>query len=201
MRKSLVACLLVLGVLPVAAKESPRFGIQVGVVDPQGDLKDAVNSKKGFTLGAHFTFDMGNDLTLRPRLDYTHFPSWDESSAGSDGFSSYQSSLSLQFTNMSLGVDLLVPPGNQKQFYFIGGLSYIAWKGKVSGYYRYQDPYNGNQELNENESKTWNKLGVSIGAGTHLGERGFAELRYTMSKFGEDDSSANLLALSVGFRF
>lgn len=193
--------LLALGLLPLSGKEAPRFGLQGGIVLPQGDLKQGVDSKQGLTLGAHCTFDLGNGFEVRPRVDYLQFPSWKRSSSYTSFGTTYWDNSSTQFSHTAIGVDGIVHPAeNQKAFYLVGGISYIAWKGEYAGSFGMSGA-GGNTAISESESRTWNKPGFSIGVGYLVGTRGFLEARYTMSKIGDDDSSANLLVFGAGFRF
>lgn len=196
-----VAILLALGLLPLTGKEAPRFGLQGGIVLPQGDLKQAVDSKQGFTVGAHCTFDLENGFEVRPRVDYLQFPSWKRSSSDSYLGTTYWSNASTQFSHTAIGIDALVHPvDTQKAFYLLGGISYIAWKGEYSDAFGMTGP-GGNTAFNESDSRTWNKAAFSMGIGYGVGTRGFLEARYTMSKIGDNDGSANFLVLGAGFRF
>lgn len=201
MNTRIAASLLALGLLPLTGKEAPRFGLQGGIVLPEGDLKQGVDSKQGFSLGVHCTFDLGNGFAVRPRIDYLQFPSWKRSSSYSSLGTSYWSNASTQFSHTAIGVDGLVhPTENQKAFYLLGGISYIAWKGAYDSSYGLSGP-GGNTDIRESDSRTWNKPGISVGVGYGIGTRGFLEARYTLSKIGDDDSSANLVVIGAGFRF
>lgn len=201
MNKRTAVALLILGLLPLSGKEAPRFGLQGGIVLPEGDLKQGVDSKQGFTLGVHCTFDLGNGFAVRPRLDHVRFPSWKRSSSYSSFGTSYWTNSSTQFSHTAIGVDGLVYPAeSQKAFYLLGGISYIAWKGEYDSSYGMSGT-GGNTNIRESDSRTWNKPGISFGVGYLIGNRGFLEARYTLSKIGDDDSSANLVVLGAGFRF
>lgn len=203
MNRRIVAGFLVAGLLPLAGKEEPRFGLQVGLVDPQGDLKDGVDSKKGLTAGLHCTFDLGNGCALRPRIDYLRFPTREHTAAFSSGGYSYASRDSFQVTHTSVGLDFLVHPmTDRKAFYLLGGVSYMAWKGSSDFSDTWSDAISGvTQTEAYSETRTWNKAGFTVGVGHELGRRGLVELRYTLSKIGDEDASANFLTLGMGFRF
>ena len=62
--------LLALVAAPAFAQDA-HFGLQGGISLPQGDVKDAVDSKMGFGIGVHVAIDFKGGHVLRPRLDYT----------------------------------------------------------------------------------------------------------------------------------
>lgn len=167
----------------LSAQEGPRFGLQAGVNIPQSDLKDAVDSKPGFTIGAHGTFDFRGGHMLRPRLDYTWFP---EYSVGGGG-----ASASAKFSNISLGADYLYfVEGKPQGFYLTGGLSAMRWKAEmdvnVLGY-----------GFSTSEETT--KLGVTAGVGYQFNRTVGAEVRYLKSKAWESD--LDMIQVGATFRF
>lgn len=168
----------------LSAQEGPRFGLQAGLNLPQSDLKDAVDSKAGFNLGAQATFDLRGGHMLRPRLDYSWFPEYTESFAGD--------SIGTKVTRTSLGVDyLFFVNGSPRGFYVTAGIAAVQWKVEVdltlaglgSG----------------SDSQTTNKLGLAAGAGYQFTKAVGADLRYLKGKAWEGD--LDMIQAGVSFRF
>jgi opacity protein-like surface antigen len=182
--RTLAMLAAVLAAPALSAQEGPRFGLQAGLNIPQSDLKDAVDSKLGFNIGAHGTFDLRGGHMLRPRLDYTWFP---EYSVGGGG-----ASASFKFSNISLGADYLYfVEGKPQGFYFTGGLALMHWKEEVSasipGYLSYS------------ASETTNKLGLAAGVGYQFNPTVGAEVRYLKSSAWEGD--LDMIQVGATFRF
>ncbi|MBP1773700.1 MAG: outer membrane protein beta-barrel domain [Holophagaceae bacterium] len=168
----------------LSAQEGPRFGLQAGINLPQSDLKDAVDSKVGFNLGAQVTFDLRGGHMLRPRLDYTWFPEYTETFAGD--------SIGTTFTRTSLGVDYLYfVEGKPQGFYLTGGIAAVQWKVDV------------NVTLggfgSGSDSETTNKLALAAGAGYQFNKTVGADLRYIKGKAWEGD--LDLIQAGVNVRF
>jgi opacity protein-like surface antigen len=168
----------------LSAQEGPRFGLQAGINLPQSDLKDAVDSKVGFNIGAQVTFDLRGGHMLRPRLDYTWFPEYTESFAGD--------SIGTKFTRTSLGVDYLYfVDGKPQGFYVTAGLAAVQWKVDVnvtlSGFGSGSD------------SETTNKLALAAGVGYQFNKTVGADLRYIKGKAWEGD--LDLIQAGVSVRF
>lgn len=159
----------------LAAQEA-RFGLQGQVSIPQGDLKDAVDSKLGLGLGVHGTFAFDHHV-IRPRLDFTFYPEAD--------FGGVEAKVN----SMALGADYLYfVEGKDRGVYFTAGLSAIRWEVDVniSGF--------------GSGSSNTTKLGVAGGVGYQWNRAFGAELRYVKSSLGHD-ASANNLVLGATFRF
>ncbi len=181
--RSLSLTALALGSLGLQAQEGPRFGLQATLSLPQGDLKDAVDSKMGYGVGAHVTFDLAGGHMIRPRLDATWYPKY----TVSDPFGS----ASLTYSNIALGADYLYfVEGKPQGLYFTGGLSAVQWKGEatvtVLG-------------ISGSDSQTTTKLGLAAGLGYQFNKTVGAELRYQTSKVW--DGNADSLQAGVTFRF
>jgi opacity protein-like surface antigen len=181
--RTLTLAALALGSLGLQAQEGPRFGLQGSLSLPQGDLKDAVDSKMGYGLGAHMTFDLTGGHMLRPRLDATWYPKYTVSDPSG--------SLGVTFSNVALGADYLYfVEGKPQGLYFTGGLSAVRWKAQtdvtVLG-------------ISGSETESTTKLGVAAGLGYQFNKTVGAELRYQTSKVW--DGNANSLQAGVTFRF
>ena len=181
--RSLSLTALALGSLGRQAQEGPRFGLQATLSLPQGDLKDAVDSKMGYGVGAHVTFDLQGGHMIRPRLDATWYPKY----TVSDAFGS----ASVTYSNLSLGADYLYfVEGKPQGLYFTGGLSAVQWKGEASV---------NVLGISGSDSETTTKLGLAAGLGYQFNKTVGAELRYQTSKVW--DGNANSLQAGVTFRF
>lgn len=176
-RLLLVLAPLALAAAPLAAQDA-HFGIQAGVNVPQSDLKDFVDSKLGFTVGANATVDMGSGNVIRPRLDY--------------GFYSASVSNPL-FTDdrkvkaLSLGADYMYFPAQKMEgFYVTAGIGVQNTKL---------------EETNFSDSKT--AFAWAVGGGWQFSDLLGAELRYTSShpSFGGDAFKSDALNLGVTFKF
>ena len=168
----------------LSAQEGPRFGLQAGLNLPQSDLKDAVDDKVGFTIGAQVTFDLRGGHMVRPRLDYTWFPEYRMSRSGA--------SASAKFSNLSLGADYLYfVEGRPQGFYVTGGLALVHWKGEAS----YSIPGIGSGSTDE----TTNKLGLAAGVGYQFNKTVGAEVRYLKSSAWEGDLDMIQVGATVRF--
>ncbi len=174
--RTLAFAVTALAATSLAAQEGPRFGLQATLNQPQSDLKDAVDSKLGFGVGAHLFVDLGKGHALRPRLDYIWFPE----------YSAYGASLKVN--NLSVGADYLYfVEGKAEGIYFTAGLSANRWKAELS------DPLFGNT------SESTTKLGLAAGLGYQFNKTVGAELRYQKGKAWEGDF--DFIQAGVTFRF
>ena len=165
------------------AQEGPRFGLQLGLNLPQSDLKDAVDSKVGFNVGAQTTFGFSGGHMLRPRLDYAWFPEYTESYAGATS--------GVKISSLGLGADYLYfVEGRPQGFYITGGLSAVRWKLEVSASYL-------GSSFSDSEDTT--KLGAAVGVGYQFNRTVGAEVRYLKSRAWEADM--DLIQVGATFRF
>lgn len=168
----------------LGAQEGPRFGLQAGINLPQSDLKDAVDSKVGFNIGAQVTFDLRGGHMLRPRLDYSWFPEYTERFAGD--------SIGTTFTRTSLGVDYLYfVEGKPQGFYVTAGIAAVQWKVDVNV------TLAGLGSGSDND--TTNKLALAAGIGYQFNKTVGADLRYIKGKAWEGD--LDLIQAGVNVRF
>ncbi|WP_243317408.1 outer membrane beta-barrel protein [Geothrix paludis] len=168
----------------LSAQEGPRFGLQAGLNIPQSDLKDAVDSKVGFNIGAQATFDLRGGHMIRPRLDYTWFPEYSVSGGGA--------SASLKMSNISLGADYMYfVDGKPQGFYFTAGAAAMQWKMEanvsISGF------------GSGSSSETTTKLGLAAGVGYQFNKTVGAEVRYLKSSAWEGD--LDMIQVGATFRF
>jgi hypothetical protein len=174
--RSLALSTLALVGTSLAAQEGPRFGLQATLNQPQSDLKDVVDSKLGFGIGAHLFVDLGKGHALRPRLDYIWFPEYDLGGA------------TLNVNNLSVGADYLYfVEGKTEGVYFTAGLSANRWKAEfdASGF--------------GNSSESTTKLGLAAGLGYQFNKTVGGELRYQKGKAWEGDF--DFIQAGVTFRF
>ena len=182
--RTLAMLAAVLAAPALSAQEGPRFGLQAGLNIPQSDLKDAVDSKLGFNIGAQVTFDLRGGHMLRPRLDYTWFPEYSVSGGGA--------SASAKFSNISLGADYLYfVEGKPQGFYFTAGAAAIQWKMEVS----VSVPGFGSGSTSE----TTTKLGLAAGVGYQFNQDRRCRSRYLKSSAWEGD--LDMIQVGATFRF
>lgn len=158
-----------------------KYGVQVHLSSPTGDLKDAVDSKPGIGLGGHMTVDFGQGHVLRPRLDYVAFPD----ATVFDGVKN-------QVSELSLGADYLFRIEEIQGLYVLGGLSANRWKfdSEVVGLGSF--------------STSSTKLGYALGTGFSFNENVSAEVRFAVTKFNSrtvSNQNANALQVAVLYRF
>lgn len=181
--RALILAAAALAAPALSAQEGPRFGLQVGVNLPQSDLKDAVDSKAGFNVGAQVTFNPAGGHMIRPRLDYTWFPEYSVSDPSA--------SASMKLSHVALGADYLYfVDGKPQGFYITGGISAVQWKMEVSATYL---------GLSASDSETTTKLGLAAGVGYQFNRTVGAEVRYLKSRAWEADM--DLIQVGATFRF
>lgn len=183
---ALVAVSLALAVNPSHA-EAPRYGIQLHASLPQGDLKDAQDSKLGLGFGAHMTFDLKGGHMIRPRFDAVFFPN------------SNRYGFTYKTTDLSLGADYLYfLSGKPQGAYLIAGLGLHHWKTELSS------PVIGGYPAGTATDNS-NKLGTAFGIGYSFNHAVGAELRYInmVTKDGADkiESRSSTLELGITYRF
>ncbi len=171
-----------------------RFGLQANGNAPLGDLKDAVDSKPGLGIGAHLTWNLGGGHVIRPRVDYLFFP---ENSAYAAADYGVSASGKYKVNDLSGGVDYLYfLEGKDEGFYLTAGLSVNRWKVDYDYTVRI-----GNVTSSASASDTTTKGGFAVGAGWNFNRSFGAEVRFTSTKFGKGDGSANAVQAGVTFRF
>lgn len=156
--------------------QDARFGLQAQIAIPQGDLKDAVDSKLGLGAGVHATFAF-DQHAIRPRFDYTFYPEAD------------LSGVKTKVSSMALGADYLYfVDGKDQGVYFTGGLSAIRWKVDVdvAGF--------------GSDSASTTKLGVAAGLGYQWTKAFGTEIRYVNSSL-DPNTTANNIVVGATFRF
>jgi hypothetical protein len=171
-----------------------RFGVQAHGNAPLGDLKDAVDSKPGFGAGVHLTWNLGGGHAIRPRLDYIFFP--ENGAYAADGYG-VSASGKYKVSDLAVGVDYLYfIEGKDEGLYLTAGLGLNRWKVDYDYSVRI-----GNVTTSGSESDSTNKAGFAVGAGYNFNRSFGAEIRYTTTKFGKDEGSANAIQAGVTFRF
>lgn len=176
---------LALAAAPLAAQDA-HFGIQAGVNLPQSDLKDFIDNKPGFSLGANVVFDLGSGHVIRPRADYGFY-----SASVNDpfGFGTDENKVKI----LSIGADYLYFPAQRMEgFYVTGGLGYQNTKVESS------TPFGDVSESKGN-------IAWAVGAGWQITDLVGAELRYTSSHPKYDGAleafKADAINVGVTFKF
>lgn len=200
MRAGLV-CSAILDLLPLQA-EAPRIGAHLAWVAPQSDFRDLIEAKRGFAGGLHVTFDLGNDLQVRPHLTQAVFGDGHFTQAYVRSGVDYRDSQTQQVEQLQVGLDLLVfgKRGTRSGPYFLLGLSQDAWK--LSTQYRLETltgPATG--ASGGTRVQTGNQVGAITGVGWRYDRRWSGELRYEWSSFGNNAFGMDSLRLQVGMRF
>ena len=180
-RLLLVLAPLALAAAPLAAQDA-HFGIQAGVNFPMSDMKDFVDSKLGFTVGANATVDLGSGHVIRPRLDYGFY----SASVSNPLFTSDNKAKAL-----FLGADYMYFPAQRMEgFYATAGIGAQNTKLETN------TPFG---DVSDNKTAfAW-----AIGGGWQFTDAVGAELRYTSSHpdFGGGAFKADALNLAATFKF
>ncbi len=156
--------------------EETRFGVQLQVASPRGDLKQFVDGNLGPGLGLHATLDLGDGQLLRPRLDYTSLP---EATFGARR---------QRATSLSLGSDyLFFVEGKPEGLYFALGLAAMRWSLRTT-------------LATSQATSAGTRPGVSFGIGYLWTETLGTELRYGHSRVSQVFSASTLQA-EVTLRF
>ena len=156
--------------------EETRFGVQLQVASPRGDLKQFVDGNLGPGLGLHATLDLGDGQLLRPRLDYTSLP---EATFGARR---------QRATSLSLGSDyLFFVEGKPEGLYFALGLAAMHWSLQTT-------------QATGQTTTASTRSGLSFGIGYLWTETLGTELRYGHSRVSQVFSASTLQA-EVTLRF
>lgn len=181
--RALILAAAALAAPALSAQEGPRFGLQAGLNIPQSDLKDAVDSKVGFNIGAQVTFDLRGGHMIRPRLDYTWFPEYSVSDAGG--------SASAKFSSIALGADYMYfVDGRPQGLYFTGGAALVRWKVEMNASF---------MGYGVSDSEETTKLGLAAGVGYQFNKTVGAEVRYLKCSAWEGD--LDMIQVGATFRF
>ena len=171
---------LALVAAPMAAQDA-RFAVQAGANIPQSDLKDFVDSKLGFTVGAAVPVDLGSGHVIRPRADYgSYSSSFSDPAFGGDH----------KVKTVFVGADYLYFPAQKmEQFYVTAGLGYQNTKLETH-----------NSAVGDfSDSK--GAFAWAAGAGWQFTENLGAELRYTSSHPKFDNGTFKCDAINLGLTF
>jgi opacity protein-like surface antigen len=170
--------LLALVAAPAFA-QGVHFGLQAGISLPQGDVKDAVDSKMGLSIGLNLGVELNGGHVLRPRLDYT-------STKGTPA----DLGIDHTVTTTAIGADYnyFVSGKAAEGFYLIGGLGFATTKSELSAF-----------GMSVSESKS--AMSLALGGGYQFNSLVGMELRYTTTKPDFDGESIKNDAINLGVTF
>jgi opacity protein-like surface antigen len=186
MRLRNILPLVALLAVPAVAQDA-HFGFSVGLSSPMGggsstdiSLKDAVDSKIGFTAGVNVGIEWQGGHVLRPRLDYTHH--------NGDAFGVSGADVTVNAFQLGADYNYFVSEKASDGFYLLVGVGYA--NTKVSG--------NGVGNSDNKSAFAW-----GAGVGYEFTPMVGAELRYgsTHPDFTGTTLKNDTLNLSVTFRF
>jgi hypothetical protein len=185
---SLPILAMALAAMPLSAQDSGwsklNYGLQAGVMIPQGELKDYV--KTGFGVAGYMEKVWSNNWALRGRLEYVMFGDKSESfDYGSYGNESYTSSLS----QVGIMADAIYY-GLHDKFYLFGGAGYFNRSAEV----KYNGDFPGWGQYEESLAKADNEAAFSLGVGWNFTPHLGAEIKYTVCEY-------NWIQASVLYRF
>ncbi len=154
------------------------WGVHGSVNLPQGDLKTALDSKAGFTVGGHLGVYLKDGHELRPRLEYTRY----------DGGSFSLTSVTFKNTIVALGFGgdyLYHLEGRHRGTYLLAGAGFQWWT----------------VEPRQGDSTHENGLSLQAGAGYRFSPRVAVEAAYSTSRFRADQGRANAVTVGMSIRF
>lgn len=170
-RLALLAALLATTGLPATSQEA-KFGGQLTLSKPQGDLDTVVDGKLGYGLGAHVFVGFKDGHALVPRIDYLEHKN-----------SRYGFDYTYKTTKLGADYNYFVGKKANEGFFLIAGLSYNSIKGSSSG----------------GSSETKSNLGFGAGLGymftPHLG----GELKYESVSYSNNGSDFKAPTLNLSF--
>jgi len=174
-RTLLTAATLTLLTGTLAQAADSKYGFQLTVSKPQGDLKKSIDDKLGLGLGLHALVDLGSGHALVPRLDYVQYKKdYTYTSLGAPNLE-----IQVKHTILTLGADyeyFFGAKANQG-FYVLAGLGYA----KLKFDFTYSD------DPNESGSETEASYYLQGGCGYQFTSNMGAELRYQHLKFTDVD--------------
>jgi opacity protein-like surface antigen len=155
------------------------FGVYAQADLPLRDLKESLDRRTGFGLGASWTHDHGDWHASRTRLEWNTFP--EGGPVGPAGTKTYAKNYVLSFDHL-----FKLNQGTQ-QAYLVAGLGGARWGvEQTTGPVRTSD---------------WTtKLAITGGVGVQLANRVNLEARYVVSSIGKT-FDANMVQASLGWRF
>jgi opacity protein-like surface antigen len=192
MRLRNILPLVALLAVPAMAQDA-HFGFSVGISSPMGggsdqtnfsdiSLKDGVDKKIGFTLGANVGIEWQGGHVLRPRLDYTHH--------NGDAFGVSGNDLTVNSFQLGADYNYFVSEKASDGFYLLVGVGYA--NTKVSG-----------NAVAGASTTSKSAFARGTGVGYEFTPMVGAELRYgsTHPDFSGTTLKNDTLNLSVTFRF
>lgn len=187
---SLVAALGVFAITTPADAQSSverqvRFGVMTGASMPMGDFGDAVNT--GWHLNGFGEFRPDNfPVTLRGELGYHKFGS---NTISGGGFSVEQEASIIPVVANAIFV---LPSESTTRFHLLGGLGMYRLKYEVE---TNVPGFDG--------SGTSTDFGINLGGGVTfpLGQRVDVVAEARFHSIFSEGSNANMIPLSIGFRF
>ena len=193
-RSGLIAALVLLtGSLPLEAQEAAAlgFGAQVALVFPASPDLRTTADMPGLSLGLHGTRTFAGGHELRPRVDLAGFLGQNQTSAGS----ATPQSLDTKVRTLALGADYLY---RLDDHWAVGaGLQEIRWS--VASVNRVS-PSPGNT-VSVSGTAHWWRLGLGPVLTCRLSRRVAAEVRFTVSHYGQENQLASTASYGLLWRF
>ncbi len=155
------------------------FSATVQAVMPLRDLKESLDQRTGYGLGAQWTHEHGDWHASRTRLEWNTFP--ESGPVGAAGTKTYAKNYILSFDH------LFKLNTGTTQAYVVGGLGGARWCFEQTTATTY-------------DSRWTTKLAITGGVGVQFANRVNLEARYVVSSVGKT-FDANTLQASLGFRF
>jgi opacity protein-like surface antigen len=146
---------------------------------PLRDLKESLDQRTGYGLGAQWTHEHGDWHASRTRLEWNTFP--ESGPVGAAGTKTYAKNYILSFDH------LFKLNTGTTQAYVVGGLGGARWCLEQTTATTY-------------DSRWTTKLAITGGVGVQFANRVNLEARYVVSSVGKT-FDANTLQASLGFRF
>jgi len=190
----------------IAEAQPVRFGGQITIVKPQGDLGENVDEKAGFGGGVNLLIDLKNGHAIVPRVEYLQFKnskSYNTTLYTSSGYivpGTETDEIKVNVLNIGADYNYYFSKKTGEGFYLSGGVFYskcdvnysetLSAPGYISKIYKTNFSGDG--------------FGASVGAGCMFTENVGMEVKYStvdysMDRF--DDGSAPTVGVSLIVRF
>jgi len=162
-----------------------NYGLQLGALLPQGELKDGAST--GFGLAGYMEKVWSNSWALRGRLEYTQFG---EKEYSYYSYDFHDNTYKVQLKQTGVMLDLIYYMSHKDTIYPFAGIGYF--NRTQSETLDYQDNWGGGRS--EGSFELDSEVAFCLGAGWNFTPHLGVEVKYTVAEF-------NWIQLSVLYRF
>ena len=165
--------MLAIACVAQAQAQDAKFGIQMTLSKPEGDLEATMDNKPGIGFGAHVLIDLRHGHAVVPRFDYTRFTREIDHAHNN-------------ISTMSLGADYnyYINARVNEGLYLTGGLAFNNIKAE-----------------RKSISETTNTVAFSVGAGYMFTRNIGAELKYNNATYSYDGTDYSAPSINATFMY